>query len=99
MKGTSHAQMPSHRLKTCASIGGNSNKDKKLRETLSDGNILTNFKIFEDKRSMIYLKDFKQEIELLVKAIDDLLDKFDNSSSGQPYQLTINRTDGNYTTE
>ena len=80
-------------------IDKNSNKGKQLREKLDQSNSLTDFKTFEDKRSMIYLKDFRQEIELLEKAIHDILDKVDNSSSGQSYQLTANRTDGNYTME
>ncbi|MGC4023242.1 MAG: hypothetical protein QM734_15510 [Cyclobacteriaceae bacterium] len=80
-------------------IDKNSNKGKKLRETLNESNFLTDFKSFEDKRSMIYLKDFRKEIELLEKTIHDLLDKFDNGSSRQSYQLTANRTDGNYTIE
>lgn len=77
-------------------IDKNSNKGKKLRETLNESNFLTDFKTFEDKRSMIYLKDFRQEIELLEKVIQDLLDKFDIDKS---YQLTASRTDGNYTIE
>ena len=77
-------------------IDKNSSKGKKLRETLNESNFLTDFKTFEDKRSMIYLKDFRQEIELLEKAIQDLLDKFD---IGKSYQLTASRTDGNYTVE
>jgi hypothetical protein len=80
-------------------IDKNSNKGKKLKGKLEEGNFLTDFKTFEDKRSMIYLKDFRQEIELLEKAIHDILDKVDNSSSKQSYQLTANRTDGNYTIE
>ncbi len=77
-------------------IDKNSNKGKKLRETLNESNFLTDFKTFEDNRSMIYLKDFRQEIELLEKAIQDLLDKFD---IGKSYKLTSSRTDGNYTIE
>ena len=79
-------------------IDKNSNKGKKLRETLNESDFLTDFKTLEDKRSMIYLKDFGQEIGLLEKTIHDLLNKLD-SSSGQFYQLTVNRTDRNYTIE
>lgn len=80
-------------------IDKNSNKGKQLREKLDRCNSLPDFKTFEDKTSMIYFKDFRQEIELLEKAIHDILDKVDNTSSGQSYQLTANRTDGNYTME
>src|SRR4051812_7778865 len=80
-------------------IDKNSNKGKKLRETLNEINFLADFKKFEDKRSMIYLKDFRQEIELLEKTIQNLRDKFDSDSSRKSYQLTANRTDGNYTIE
>jgi hypothetical protein len=75
-------------------IDKNSNKGRKLRERLKENNFLTDFKTFEAKKSMIYLKDFRQEIELLEKTIHDILDKVDNSSSEQSYQLTVNRTDG-----
>jgi hypothetical protein len=80
-------------------IDKNSNKGKKLRETLKESNILIDFKTFENSRSMIYLKDFRQEIELLERAIHDLLDKCDNNSSDQSYQLSVNRTDANHTIE
>lgn len=80
-------------------IDKNSSKGRKLREMLNENSFLTDFKTFEDKRSMIYLKDFRQEIELLDKTIHDLLSKFDNNNSGQSYQLTAIRTDGNYTIE
>jgi hypothetical protein len=75
-------------------IDKNSNKGKRLSEALNESNFLTGFKMFEDKGSMIYLKDFKQEIELLEKTIHDLLNKFDNISLGQSYRLMVNRTDG-----
>jgi hypothetical protein len=80
-------------------IDKKSNKGKKLREKLDEGNFLTDFKTFEDKRSTIYLKDFRQEIELLEKTIHNILNKIGNSSSAESYQLTANRTDGNHTIE
>ena len=80
-------------------IDKNSNKGKKLRETLTESNLLTDFKTFEDKRSIIYLKDFGQGMELLEKTIHDVLNELDNGSSTQSYQLTVNRTDGNYRIE
>jgi hypothetical protein len=80
-------------------IDKNSTRGRKLRDTLNESNLLTDFKTFEDKRSMIYLKDFRQEIELLEKAVQDLLSKFDVGNLGQSYQLTANRTDGNCTIE
>jgi hypothetical protein len=79
-------------------IDKNSNEGEKVRETLSKSDFLTDFKTFEDKRSMTYLKDFGRQIGLIEQAIHDLLNKFDNGS-GQFYQLTVNRTDGNYAIE
>jgi hypothetical protein len=80
-------------------IDKNSNKGRKLREKLNESSFLADFKTFEDKRSMIYLKDFRQEIELLEKALYDLVRKLDNTSSQESYQLTVNRADRNYTIE
>ncbi len=80
-------------------VDKNSNKGKKIREKLNGDNFLMDFKTFEDKRSMLYLKDFKQEMKLLEKTDNDLLNKFMNNNSEQSYQLTVNRTDGNYTIE
>lgn len=80
-------------------VDKNSNKGKKIREKLNGDNFLMDFKTFEDKRSMLYLKDFKQEMKLLEKTDNDLLNKFKNNNSEQSYQLTVNRTDGNYTIE
>lgn len=80
-------------------INKKSNKGNKLRKKMNESNSLADFKTFECKRSILYLKDFKQEIELLEKTIHDLLDKFSVGNSGHSYQLTANRTDGNYTVE
>ena len=80
-------------------IDRNSNKGKKLKEALTDNNFLSGFKSFEDKKSIVYLKDFRQEVGLLEKTIDNLLNTFDKSGSGQSYQLRVNRTDGNYRVE
>jgi hypothetical protein len=76
-------------------IDKNSKEGKKLRETLNKSDFLTDFKIFESKRSMTYLKDFGQGIEFIEQAIHDLLNKLDNHS-GLFYYLTVNRTDGNH---
>jgi hypothetical protein len=80
-------------------IDRNSNKGKKLREKLNEGNSMTDFKAFEGKRSILYLKDFKLEIDLIEETIHDLLRNFDVGNSGQTYHLTANRTDGNFTIE
>lgn len=61
-------------------IDKNSNKGKKIREKLSEGNFLIDFKIFEDKRSIIYLKDFKRETELIERTTNTLLSKLENNT-------------------
>lgn len=78
-------------------IDKNSNKGKKLREILHESNSLADFQEVEDKRSMIYLKDFQQQIDLLEKTVHLILGIVTKSTSEQFYEVTATRTDGNYT--
>ncbi|NOS94600.1 MAG: hypothetical protein HOP30_22035 [Cyclobacteriaceae bacterium] len=80
-------------------IDKNSNKGKKLKELLNENNFLTEFKAFEAGRSVIYLKDFRREIELLERTIHHLLGKINKGSSGQFFELTATRTDGTFRLE
>ncbi len=81
------------------SIDKNSNKGKKLKELLNENNFLTDFKTVEDSRSVIYRKDFRQEIELLEKTIQHLLHKINKGGSEQFFELTATRTDGTFKIE
>lgn len=77
-------------------VNKNSKKGNRIMEVLNTNNLLTDFVVFEDKRSVIYLKDFGRKIDVITEAIQGLLDNFKKNNLGQPYQLTINRTDGNF---
>lgn len=81
------------------SIDKNSKIGKKLLEKLNDKCFLTDFIVFEDIKSMIYLKDFKQEVKCLESTINELLIKLNYNNSTQTYQLIANRTEGNYRLE
>src|SRR6478609_7258434 len=54
-------------------IDKKTNKGKRITAALNKINFLVDFKVFEDKRSMIYLKDFKQEVELIIETVQKLL--------------------------
>ncbi|MBI3221221.1 MAG: hypothetical protein HYZ44_17055 [Bacteroidetes bacterium] len=81
------------------SIDKNSNKGKKIKELLNENNFLADFKPFEGRRSVIYCKDFRREIETLEKTIHHLIHKINKGSSEQFFELTATRTDGTFTIE
>ncbi len=77
-------------------VDNNSNKGKRIRETLNAFNFLNDFSSFESKRSIIYLKDFEQEIDLITETVQELLNIL---QVNQYHQLTVNRTNVTYQLE
>jgi hypothetical protein len=81
------------------SIDKNSNKGKKIIQTLNAINFLTDFKAFGNNRTVTYLKDFGQKTELIIQAVQDLLANFKNGNFEQPYQVTVHHSEENFRIE
>jgi hypothetical protein len=80
-------------------INENSKTGTRIKEKLDEMNFLAEFKSFKNKDSVLYLRDFGVDIGLIADKVDELLRNVDTRPTGQRYDLTLNRTDGNYRLE
>jgi hypothetical protein len=75
------------------SIDKNSNMGKRISQLLNSKGMLNEFKVFEDKRSLIYVKDFGSKVTEISETIDKIFEELSSYNLGKPYEFTVNKMD------
>jgi hypothetical protein len=73
----------------CIFVENKSNKGNRINEALINDNVLTGFKTFSDNRSIIYVCDFKTNIDSIVTKAHEVLDGLKLFSSGKEPRLIV----------
>ena len=79
------------------SVDNKSNRGKRINEELSKGDALGQFKTFNDKRSNIYVCDFKTDVDSIVNKTYEVLDRLKLFSPSSETRLNLNITKDTYT--
>jgi len=79
------------------SVDNKSNKGKRINEELSKGDTLREFKMFNDKRSNIYLCDFKTDVDSIVNKTSEVLDRLKLCSPSNEIKLIVNIANDTHT--
>ena len=79
------------------SIDNKSNKGKRIIEELTKEDTLKEFKVFDEKRYLTYVFDFKMDIGLIINKTYEVLDRLKMFSRDIDARLIVNKTNQMHT--